>query len=86
MATSLTRTAFGGAITAAAAFTIWGSDLFPAQEDPKGDPDGWTMEEMRRWLEAVSRLLLCALPSSLASGRGPRLLETGLLTYTCREG
>lgn len=45
--------AFGGAVTAAAAWTIWGSDMFPAQPDPKGDPEGWTVEEMRRWLEAV---------------------------------
>ena len=44
-------------MTAAAAWSIWGSDMFPAQPDPKGDPEGWTMEELRRWLEAVRNLI-----------------------------
>lgn len=30
--------------------------MFPAGEDPKGDPDTWSHEELRRWLAAVSRL------------------------------
>lgn len=46
--------AFGGVVVAAAAWSIFGGDLFPAQEDPKGDPETWTREEMRRWLAAVS--------------------------------
>lgn len=29
--------------------------MFPAGEDPKGDPETWTQEELRRWLAAVSR-------------------------------
>lgn len=41
-------------MVAAAAWSIFGGDLFPAQEDPKGDPETWTREEMRRWLHAVS--------------------------------
>ncbi|SPN98979.1 uncharacterized protein DNG_02018 [Cephalotrichum gorgonifer] len=45
--------AFGGVVTAAAAWTILGSDMFPARPDPSGDPDSWTAEEMRRWLDAV---------------------------------
>lgn len=52
--TSLTfLPAFGGVVAAA---TVWmlSGDMFPAEEDPKGDPDTWTREEMRRWLEAVS--------------------------------
>lgn len=28
--------------------------MFPAEPDPKGDPESWTHEEMRRWLAAVS--------------------------------
>ncbi|KAI6784892.1 uncharacterized protein J7T54_007986 [Emericellopsis cladophorae] len=45
--------AFGGAVTAAALWTIWGSDMFPAEQDPTGDPEGWSREDMRRWLAAV---------------------------------
>ena len=45
--------AFGGVIAAAAAWTIWGGDMFPKEADPKGDPETWTREEMRRWLAAV---------------------------------
>ncbi|KAK4076057.1 hypothetical protein Trihar35433_2617 [Trichoderma harzianum] len=45
--------AFGGVVVAAAAWSIFGGDLFPAQEDPKGDPETWTREEMRRWLHAL---------------------------------
>lgn len=48
------KIAFGGVVVAAAAWSIFGGDLFPAQEDPKGDPETWTREEMRRWLAAVS--------------------------------
>ncbi|KAH6611411.1 hypothetical protein Trco_001431 [Trichoderma cornu-damae] len=33
-------------------WSIFGGDMFPAQEDPKGDPETWTREEMRRWLAA----------------------------------
>ncbi|KAG9250265.1 uncharacterized protein F5Z01DRAFT_666686 [Emericellopsis atlantica] len=45
--------AFGGAVAAAALWTIWGSDMFPAEQDPTGDPEGWSREDMRRWLAAV---------------------------------
>ncbi|KAG6008307.1 hypothetical protein E4U43_000181 [Claviceps pusilla] len=44
--------AFGGAVVAAAAWTIWGTEMFPPQSDPQGDPETWTREEMRRWLAA----------------------------------
>ncbi|KAH8887426.1 hypothetical protein GQ53DRAFT_749905 [Thozetella sp. PMI_491] len=44
--------AFGGLVTATAIWAIWGSDLFPAASDPKGDPETWTREELRRWLSA----------------------------------
>ncbi|ETS76678.1 hypothetical protein PFICI_12065 [Pestalotiopsis fici W106-1] len=43
---------FAGIITAAAAWAIWGGDMFPAPADPTGDPEGWTREEMRQWLAA----------------------------------
>ncbi|KAB8217468.1 hypothetical protein RU639_010902 [Aspergillus parasiticus] len=41
---------FAGMVTAAAAWVIWGSDIFPAESDPTGDPETWTAEEMKRWL------------------------------------
>ncbi|KAF7121673.1 hypothetical protein CNMCM5793_009145 [Aspergillus hiratsukae] len=37
-------------VTTAAAWAIWGSDMFPSEPDPTGDPEHWTAEEMRRWL------------------------------------
>ncbi|KAI9898667.1 hypothetical protein N3K66_007027 [Trichothecium roseum] len=44
--------AFSGAVAAAAAWSIFGGDMFPAEPDPKGNPEGWTREELRRWLAA----------------------------------
>ncbi|KAK4467147.1 hypothetical protein QBC42DRAFT_257831 [Cladorrhinum samala] len=44
--------AFTGLVTAAAVWTIWGEDMFPASPDPKGEPETWTKDEMRRWLAA----------------------------------
>ncbi|GFF28331.1 hypothetical protein IFM61606_00443 [Aspergillus udagawae] len=41
---------FAGMVTAAAAWAIWGSDMFPSEPDPTGDPEYWTVDEMRRWL------------------------------------
>ncbi|KAL4869446.1 hypothetical protein BDV12DRAFT_81837 [Aspergillus spectabilis] len=43
---------FAGMVTAAAAWCIWGNDIFPAESDPEGDPANWTLDEMRRWLRA----------------------------------
>ena len=54
-------TAFSGVVAAAAAWTIWGGDMFPAEPDPTGNPEEWTKEEMRRWLSAVRELLLSLL-------------------------
>ncbi|KAF2499244.1 hypothetical protein BU16DRAFT_523749 [Lophium mytilinum] len=43
--------AFAAIVTAVAAWSIWGpSDIFPAQPDPTGEPENWTSEECRRWL------------------------------------
>ncbi|GAB7345323.1 hypothetical protein MBLNU457_3677t1 [Dothideomycetes sp. NU457] len=42
---------FAGLVTAATAWMIFGQgDIFPAADDPKGDPQKWTEEELRRWL------------------------------------
>ncbi|PGH30551.1 STE24 endopeptidase [[Emmonsia] crescens] len=53
---------FAGLVTAAAVWSIWGGDMFPAESDPTGNPDNWTIEELRRWLS-----LRGLLPSSTAS-------------------
>ncbi|KAH8772715.1 hypothetical protein F5883DRAFT_712834 [Diaporthe sp. PMI_573] len=44
--------AFTGLITAVGVWSIWGGDMFPHPDDPKGEPETWTREEMRRWLAA----------------------------------
>ncbi|KAI5251487.1 hypothetical protein E4T42_04159 [Aureobasidium subglaciale] len=41
---------FAGLVAASAAWSIFGSDIFPQQPDPTGEPENWTEEEMRRWL------------------------------------
>ncbi|KAF2429828.1 hypothetical protein EJ08DRAFT_634599 [Tothia fuscella] len=54
---------FAGIITAVAAWGIWGSDsMFPKEADPRGDPENWSQEELRRWLNNRS-----LLPSSTAT-------------------
>ncbi|KAM3464365.1 hypothetical protein NHJ6243_002421 [Beauveria neobassiana] len=58
--------AFGGVVAAATAWMLAG-DLFPADPDPKGDPETWTREEMRRWLEASQHHVV--LPLSLYAPR-----------------
>ncbi|KAH8693704.1 hypothetical protein BGW36DRAFT_429737 [Talaromyces proteolyticus] len=47
---------FAGIVTAVSAWSIWGGDLFPAETDPKGDPEHWTTEELKRWLRARNLL------------------------------
>ncbi|EFR01643.1 hypothetical protein MGYG_04645 [Nannizzia gypsea CBS 118893] len=47
---------FVGLVTAAAVWSIWGSEMFPAEADPTGDPEYWTFDELRRWLRARGRL------------------------------
>ncbi|KAK0719713.1 hypothetical protein B0H67DRAFT_573862 [Lasiosphaeris hirsuta] len=44
--------AFTGLVTGVAVWAIWGGDIFPAESDPKGNPEDWSKEEMRRWLAA----------------------------------
>ncbi|KAF2169048.1 hypothetical protein M409DRAFT_21057 [Zasmidium cellare ATCC 36951] len=41
---------FAGLISAATIWSIWGQDMFPKEEDPKGEPETWTEEQMKRWL------------------------------------
>ncbi|KGM92169.1 uncharacterized protein PADG_11707 [Paracoccidioides brasiliensis Pb18] len=46
---------FAGLVTAAAAWSIWGGEMFPAADSlsaPTGDPENWTIEELRRWLSS----------------------------------
>ncbi|KAI1759411.1 hypothetical protein GGR53DRAFT_149104 [Hypoxylon sp. FL1150] len=45
--------AFSGLVTAALVWSMWGGNVFPPDADPKGDPQEWTREELRRWLAAV---------------------------------
>lgn len=47
--------AFTGLVALASVSTIFGGDMFPAEKDPAGDPETWTVEELRRWLKSVSR-------------------------------
>ncbi|KAI5461644.1 hypothetical protein BGZ63DRAFT_386292 [Mariannaea sp. PMI_226] len=44
--------AFGLVVIAATAKVIWGTEMFPPEKDPTGDPNAWSREEMRRWLAA----------------------------------
>ncbi|CAK7567556.1 MAG: hypothetical protein SEPTF4163_005522 [Sporothrix epigloea] len=45
--------AFSGIVAGVALWAIWGGDMFPQANDPTGDPETWTREELRRWLAAV---------------------------------
>jgi len=50
---------FAGLVTAATAWMVFGQgEIFPQAEDPKGDPQKWSEEEMRRWLRNVSLIEL----------------------------
>ena len=49
--------AFSGLVTGVALWAIWGGDLFPQANDPTGDPETWTREELRRWMAAVGQAL-----------------------------
>lgn len=46
--------AFTGLVTGVAVWAIYGGGIFPGESDPKGAPETWTREELRRWLQAVS--------------------------------
>ena len=53
---------FAGLVAVASLASMFGGDLFPAEKDPKGDPDTWTEEELRRWLRTVSSSTCGGLP------------------------
>ncbi|RYP77168.1 hypothetical protein DL769_003478 [Monosporascus sp. CRB-8-3] len=44
--------AFSALVTGAVVWTLWGGEIFPSEPDPTGDPENWTIEELRRWLAA----------------------------------
>ncbi|GAB7357519.1 hypothetical protein MBLNU459_g0047t1 [Dothideomycetes sp. NU459] len=41
---------FAGVVTAVAAWSIFGGDMFPQEADPKGEPESWSEDELKRWL------------------------------------
>lgn len=41
---------FAGLITLASLTSMFGGNIFPEEKDPKGNPETWTEEELRRWL------------------------------------
>ncbi|KAK4952186.1 hypothetical protein LTR10_010108 [Elasticomyces elasticus] len=43
---------FAGLITAVSVWSIWGGDIFPQAADPKGEPETWSEEDMKRWLNS----------------------------------
>ncbi|KAK3647050.1 hypothetical protein LTR56_008216 [Elasticomyces elasticus] len=43
---------FAGLITAVSVWSIWGGDMFPQAADPKGEPETWSEDEMKRWLNS----------------------------------
>ncbi|CAG8929711.1 unnamed protein product [Penicillium salamii] len=65
---------FAGMVTAVAAFSIWGSDVLPAQADPTGNPDDWTLDDITRWLRAV-----CLNPAQSAKCPTDKGSQRGLL-------
>jgi len=46
--------AFAGIIVGVSAWAVWRDDpLFRGNpDDPLGDPEGWTISQLREWLEA----------------------------------
>ena len=45
---------FAGLVALASLSSMFGGDIFPAEKDPKGEPESWTDDELRRWLKKVS--------------------------------
>ncbi|KAK3070682.1 hypothetical protein LTR53_010025 [Teratosphaeriaceae sp. CCFEE 6253] len=43
---------FAGIVTAVSVWSIWGGDMFPQAVDPKGEPETWSEDDMRRWLNS----------------------------------
>jgi hypothetical protein len=61
--------------------------MFPSEADPKGDPETWTREELRRWLAAVCRPRAGGL-TSIADMRGREtcILKTQTPVSSCLTG
>lgn len=55
--------------------------MFPKEEDPKGEPETWTDEQMKRWLNNVSQVMrgchYSRLIWSLAKSDGRELCHKG---------
>ena len=52
---------FAGLVAVASFANLFGGDIFPAEKDPKGAPETWTEDELRRWLKRVSLKMLGSL-------------------------
>lgn len=82
---------FAGLVVLASVSGIFGGDMFPAQKDPTGDPETWTDDELRRWLQAASYLFavcLCfayVLRSAITWHRAQNLPVQNLLTGSSRR-
>ncbi|KAI1942806.1 hypothetical protein LOZ58_001692 [Ophidiomyces ophidiicola] len=48
--------AFAGLVAAAATWAIMGNELFPPERDPAGNPESWTLDEIKRWLRVRNLL------------------------------
>ncbi|SMR57473.1 unnamed protein product [Zymoseptoria tritici ST99CH_3D1] len=44
---------FAALVTGVTAWSIWGQDMFPAQEEkPTGAPETWTKGQLKQWLSS----------------------------------
>ena len=68
--------AFAGIVTGVTLWSIWNGDIFPSATDPKGDPQDWTEEQMKAWLNKVSLGQSCKLDGRL-TGTAQRKLMAG---------
>ncbi|KAK8002502.1 inner membrane magnesium transporter mrs2 protein [Apiospora arundinis] len=73
---------FAGLIAAASVYMIWGSDLLPAEGDPKGNPETWTRKscEGARSPSAVERY------DGTATGESQGKHETHAVSCLGRQG
>lgn len=68
---------FAGIVTAVAAWSIWGGDMFPQQADPKGEPETWSDDDMKRWLNSVSEAVKTCCAHFVADDWAQRNLMAG---------
>ncbi|CZT18446.1 uncharacterized protein RCC_04291 [Ramularia collo-cygni] len=43
---------FAALISGVAMYSIWGQDMFPREQDPAGEPETWTADQQRKFLES----------------------------------